>query len=135
MSGDIFTFYNTEPTTPFIIPLTLIHDARPKYKTIVIKIGAANSASSLGPITTYTYTIRNAPYTTALAGLSISNGKISFAITNLTDYATNHVLRCNDLASPNWETSHGFTGVSGQLNWSEPFSNGWDRVFYRTISE
>jgi hypothetical protein len=37
--------------------------------------------------------------------------------------------------APFWTTSHIFTGVSGQINWSEAFSNGWQKVFYWTLSE
>ena len=133
--GGLINFFNHKAPWPYLIPLTVFHDALPKRKTVVITLAPSSSVVTLGPITTFTYTIHNAPYQATLTGLSISNGMVSFGITNLSSSATNYVLRCHDLMAPFWTTSHIFTGVSGQINWSEAFSNGWQNVFYRTLSE
>ena len=135
MNGAQITFYGALSPSPYLIPFTVIHDSIPKTKTVILRLKPGSSVASLGPITTYTYTIHNAPYKTTLSGLAISNDTISFTITNLTASATNYVLRCHDLTDPLWATCHIFSGVSGQLQWAEPFSNGWDRVFYRVICE
>jgi len=133
--GGQIVFPGNFAPSPCLIPLKVIHDSIPKNKTIVFKLAPASSIVNLGPIDTFTCAIHNAPYKTALTGMTISNGMISFAITNLTDYATNYLLRCRDLVSQNWETSHIFTGVSGQIPWTETFTNGWDKAFYRVISQ
>jgi hypothetical protein len=129
------TFHGSLPPSPYLIPLTVIRDSVPKTKTVVFTLKPGSSVATLGSLATYTYTIHNPPYPTGLSGVSLSNGMISFAITNLTSIATNYVLRCHDLVSGPWTTSHIFTGVSGQHSWSEVWSNDWTRVFYRVISE
>jgi hypothetical protein len=60
MHGGIINFYGGYVPSPFIIPLTIIHDGVPKNKTVVIKLAPGNSIANLGPISTYTYTISNA---------------------------------------------------------------------------
>jgi len=132
--GAIIFYKNKEPA-PYLIPLTVFRDSIPKNKTIVFKLAPGSSVVNVGSPDTYTYTIRNAPYKTSLKGMSISNGAVSFSITNLTAYATNYVLRCHDLMAPHWVTSHVFTGVSGKMEWGEPMSNGWQKVFYKVSSE
>jgi hypothetical protein len=133
--GAMITFYGALTPSPYLLPLTVIHDAVPKTKTVVLKLIPGSSVASLGPVSTFTYTIHNAPYPTRLSGVAITNGMMSFCITNLTPLATNYVLQCHDLVSPIWTTSHIFTGSSGQFHWNEAISNGWDKVFYRVISE
>ncbi len=41
------------------IPLKILPDARTKSVTVVIKLSVENSVTSLGPITTFVYTITN----------------------------------------------------------------------------
>lgn len=133
--GGQIIFYGGMAPSPFLIPLTVFHDSIPKHKTVVFKLAPASSVVNLGAIDTFTYTLHNAPYKPSLAGMSLSNGMVSFSITNLTDYATNYVLRCHDLMAPSWTTSQIFTGVSGQMQWTEAFTHGWDKAFYRVICE
>jgi len=133
--GGQINFYGNKVPTPYLVPLTVVHDGIPKKKTVVFTLSPGSSVVNTGALSTYTYTIQNAPYKTYLTGMSTSNGTASFLITNLTDYATNYVLRSHDLTAPNWSTSHIFTGVSGQMQWAEEFSNGWSQVFYRVICE
>ncbi len=59
MHGGIINFYGGFAPSPFVIPLTIIHDGVPKNKTVVIKLAPGNSIANLGPISTYTYTITN----------------------------------------------------------------------------
>lgn len=135
MNAGRFTFYGSIPLSPYLIPLTIFHDSIPKNRTVVIKIAPGNSIAYPGLITTYTFTIRNTPYPTLLRNLILSNNSASFVITNLADYATNYILRSDDLAAPNWSTTHVFTGSSGQIEWTESISNSWNKVFYRVMSE
>ncbi len=138
MSGGKIVFYRGAVPEPFHIPLTVIRNSVVKNKTVVIKLVPTNSAGNLGPLSTFTYTILNPrppPDPTRLAALAVSNGSVSFVVSNLTASATNHVLRTFDLVSPEWTTVHTFSGLSGQTNWGELLSNAWPRVFYRVISE
>ena len=59
MHGGIINFYGGFVPSPFIIPLTILHDGVPKNKTVVIKLAPGNSVANLGAISTYTYTITN----------------------------------------------------------------------------
>jgi hypothetical protein len=60
MHGGIINFYGGYVPSPFIIPLTIIHDGIPKKKTVVINLAPGNSIANLGLISTFTYTISNA---------------------------------------------------------------------------
>lgn len=138
MHGGIISFYKFINPSPFLIPMTVIRDGVPKNRTVVIRIAPYNSVSSTGPIATYTYTISNpglVPDSVLIRGLAVSNGMVSFIMTNLTATATNYVLRTHDLVSASWVTGHVFTGVSGQMEWGEAMSNGWQKVFYKIISQ
>jgi hypothetical protein len=77
-----------------------------------------------------------APPPTVITGITLNNGLLSLAISNLTATITNRVLRCTDLIFPVWSTTCTFMAVSGQTNWAETCrSNQEDGVFYRIESE
>jgi hypothetical protein len=138
LSGGKIVFYRNTIPEPFLIPLTVIRNSVVKNKTVVIKLIPTNSAGNLGAISTYTHIISNPrppPDPTRLTALALSDGTVSFVISNVTASATNHVLRSFDLVTPVWATAHTFSGVSGQTNWGELISRDWPRVFYRVISE
>lgn len=138
MSGALLTFHGGVPPSPYLIPLTVIHDSVPKTRTVVIKLEPASSVATLGPVSTFTYTIENPglpPAPARITDLSVANSMLSFVITNLSASATNHVLRSSDLLAPAWSTIHTFTGVSGQTNWGEALSNEWEKAFYRVTTE
>lgn len=138
MSEALINFYGELAPAPYLIPVTIIRDSVPKNKTLILRLMAGSSVASVGTNNTFTYTIINprpAPRSTRIDNLSVSSGVVSFSITNLTAWATNYVLRCPDLLAPFWSTTHTFTGVSGQMPWAEALSNGWDKAFYRVISE
>jgi len=59
MSGGTVMFTRNVAPTPFVVPLTILHDGVKKTRTVVIQVGAANTVTHLGPIATYTYTIQN----------------------------------------------------------------------------
>jgi len=66
------------------------------------------------------------------AGVTITNGTINLAITNLTSYLTNFVERSLDPTSPgSWTTIDTFTDREGATNWSQTLSPGWTNAFYR----
>ena len=72
MHGGIINFYGGFTPAPFNIPLTIYHTGVPKNKTVVIKLMPGNSVASLGPISTFTYTIYNPP--PAVSVVSLTNG-------------------------------------------------------------
>lgn len=131
-SGGQFAFYKNIAPPPFLIPLTVIRNMVPKSRTVVIRLKPGSSIAALGPITTYTYTIRNPGV--QITDLVLSGGTASFGITNLYPGATNRVLRSRDLFSPLWTTSETFSVVSRHTNWSEPLSPPWTNVFCRILS-
>jgi hypothetical protein len=138
MSQAQITFYGPLSPAPYQVPITILHDGIPKTKTIMLRLEAGSSVATLGTNNVFIYTISNPktpPPGTFINGLTLSNNVASFSISNLTANATNYVLRCEDLTAPLWSTTHIFTGVAGQLPWSEGLSNGRPRAFYRIISE
>ena len=72
LHGGIINFYGGFVPTPFNIPLTIISNGVPKNKTVVIKLMPGNSVASLGPISTFTYTISNPP--PVVSAVSVTNG-------------------------------------------------------------
>lgn len=67
-TGGGTTFYGGQTPTPYLIPLKLLPTGQPKSKTVVFKLGPATSIVNMGPITTFTYTITNAPVPPPSAG-------------------------------------------------------------------
>ncbi len=59
MSGGTVMFLRNVVPTPFVVPLKILHDGVKKTRTVVIRVGAANTVTHLGPFATYTYTIVN----------------------------------------------------------------------------
>lgn len=59
MAGGTFTFNGGVVPTTQTIHLKILHDGIPKTRTVVIRLGAANTVTALGPISTFTYTIHN----------------------------------------------------------------------------
>lgn len=138
MSEALITFYGALPPSPRLIPISIIHDGVPKTRTLILRLEPGSSVASLGTNITFVCTITNPrmpPAKTRIAGASIADGAVSLSITNVTAGATNHVLRCGDLAFPLWSTAGTFTGVSGQMPWTEGISNTTGPTFYRVISE
>ncbi len=76
MHGGIINFYGGINPVPFNIPLTIISNGVPKNKTVVIKLMPGNSVASLGPISTFTYTISNPP--PAVSASRLTNGVFNF---------------------------------------------------------
>lgn len=59
MAGGRMTFYGGYAPTPQTIALRILPTGIPRTRTVVIKLSPASSIVNLGPMTTYTYTIRN----------------------------------------------------------------------------
>lgn len=65
--------------------------------------------------------------------VSVSNDFVRLAVTNLTSYLINYILRSTDLASTNSWTNVGvITGIDGASQWSEPLPA--TKAFYRIRS-
>lgn len=112
------TSYHGMPVVDTAIPY------QPDGKTPVLK-----------PAWDYLLLYSTVPPPAFISSAAIATGTMSFAISNLTETATNRVLRCYDLLSPVWSTACTFTATSGQTNWTEPLSNQWEKVFYKIESE
>jgi hypothetical protein len=61
MAGGSISFTGGQVPAPYLIPLKILPTGEPKSKTVVIKLGPASSIVNMGPVTTFTYTITNAP--------------------------------------------------------------------------
>ncbi len=69
MAGGSINFTGGQVPTPYLIPLKILPTGEPKNKTVVIKLGPASSIVNMGPTTTFTYTITNAPAPPPNAGV------------------------------------------------------------------
>ncbi len=69
MAGGSISFTGGQVPAPYLIPLKILPTGEPKSKTVVIKLGPASSIVNMGPITTFTYTITNAPTPPPNAGV------------------------------------------------------------------
>jgi len=59
MEGGTLSFYGGSVPVPQTIHLKILHDGVPKTRTVVIRLTAGNTITSVGPIATFTYTIQN----------------------------------------------------------------------------
>jgi len=71
----------------------------------------------------------------ALAGVSVVDGAVSFAISNLTVGVTNTIERSPDPAASGWAAVASFVAAGTSTNWSEPLPPGWTKAFYRLRSQ
>ena len=56
-------------------------------------------------------------------------------LSGLVPGATHRVRRSFTLHNPVWTDAAVIPGVAGPLDWSEPWSNGWDRVYYQVLRD
>ena len=110
MHGGIINFYGGFTPAPFNIPLTIFHTGVPKTKTVVIKLLPGNSVASLGPISTFTYTISNPP--PAVSGVSLTNG--IFSLTWPAVSAAHYTIESTPtLNPPLWTSRAPYTNLTG----------------------
>ena len=69
-----------------------------------------------------------------LLGATVSNGFISFGLTNLTAGATNVIERSPSLAPGTWSEVSSFIAGGIATNWSEPLPTNSTKAFYRLRS-
>ncbi len=129
MNGTSITFYGEFTPTPYLIPLTMIHNGVPKNKTVVLKLWPGSSIASLGPLDTFTYTISNPP--PPVSAVSVTNG-----IFNLTWPAVSAgrytIETTPTLNPPAWiplEPHTNLTGFNGDLKRSIPVDSATNRFF------
>ena len=110
MHGGIVNFYGGFTPAPFNIPLTIYHTGVPKNKTVVIKLIPGNSIASLGPISTFTYTISNPP--PAVSAGSVTNGVFNL-IWPAVSGAHYTIESTPSLNSPTWTSCAPHTNLTG----------------------
>lgn len=130
MSGGFLQFFANKPPIRRLIPLKIIRNSVPKNKTIVIKMGPGSSISSMGPITTFTYTITNAP--PPLSAINLSNGtlQLSWPAVAAARYT---IENTPNLSPPIWTavSPHtNLTGLDGTISRNVQVS-GSSNMFFR----
>ncbi len=70
-----------------------------------------------------------------LAGVSVADGAVWFAISNLTVGVTNTIERSPNPAANGWTAVASFVPAGTSTNWSEPLPPGWTKAFYRLRSQ
>ncbi len=114
MHEGIINFYGGFAPSPFIIPLTIIHNGVPKNKTVVIKLAPGNSVANLGPIATYTYTITN-PF--RITSLTRSNNtlNLTWASTASAPYTIESTPSLNPATWASLPPHTNLPGVAGSM--------------------
>jgi Calx-beta domain/Bacterial Ig domain/PKD domain len=114
-AGGSINFTGGQVPTPYLIPLKLLPTGEPKNKTVVIKLGPASSIVNMGPITTFTYTITNAPAPPPNAGV-IQFAQASYSVAESAGTVTLVATRTGSSsgsASGYYRTANG-TATAGQ---------------------
>ena len=129
MHGGIINFYGGFTPTPFNIPLTINHTGVPKNKTVVIKLMPGNSIASIGPISTFTYTISNPP--PVVSAVSVTNGV--FNLTWPAVSAAHYTIESSPtLSPPAWTaiaTHTNLTGLDGTMTRSISLGGATNEFF------
>ena len=129
MHGGIINFYGGINPVPFNIPLTIISNGVPKNKTVVIKLMPGNSVASLGPISTFTYTISNPP--PPVSAGSVTNGAFNFAWPAVG--AAHYTIESTPTLNPPAWTSRAphtnLTGINGMMTRSLSLGGATNEFF------
>ena len=129
MHGGIINFYGGFTPAPFNIPLTIISNGVPKNKTVVIKLMAGNSVASLGPISTFTYTISNPPPAVSVG--SVTNG--AYNLTWPAVSAAHYTIESTPTLNPPAWTSRAphtnLTGIDGTMTRSISLAGATNEFF------
>ena len=134
-AGGPVTFPGNVVPSPRTMSLIILPTGQPKNKTLVLKVGAGSSVANLSPITTYTYLITNPAPPPGISLTSWVNHQPTLRLTGLLPGATHRVRRSMSLVNPIWTDAAVFPGTNTPLDWSEPWSNGWERVYYQVLRE
>jgi len=129
MHGGIINFYGDFNPVPFNIPLTIFHTGVPGKRTVVIKLMPGNSVASLGPISTFTYTIDNPP--PAVNASSVTNGvfNLSWPAVSAAHYTIESTPTLNP---PTWTSRAPHTnlpGINGSMTRSITVSGATNEYF------
>ena len=114
-AGGSINFTGGQVPTPYLIPLKILPTGEPKNKTVVIKLGPASSIVNMGPTTTFTYTITNAPVPPPNAGV-IQFAQASYSVAETAGTVTLAATRTGSSsgsASGYYRTANG-TATAGQ---------------------
>jgi hypothetical protein len=134
-SGGQYTFTGGVAPTPRLLPLKILPTGQPQTRTVVLKVGIGSSVVNLSPLSTYTQTIINVPSAPNIARVALVNHQPTLQLTGLVPGAIHRVRRTFSLINPVWTDAALIPGVSGPLDWSEPWSNSWERVYYQVLRE
>ncbi|MFO1490254.1 MAG: hypothetical protein U1F87_04925 [Kiritimatiellia bacterium] len=70
-----------------------------------------------------------------LAALPLLNNQTTLRLSGLVPGATHRVRRSFTLHNPVWSDAAVIPCVAGPLDWSEPWSNSWDRVYCQVLRD
>jgi hypothetical protein len=129
MAGGGMAFYGGQVPVTHYIPLKILANGVPKNKSVVIKVGPASSIASVGPISTFTYTITNDFQITSLAQTNST-----LWLTWPGNPSARYTLEAaSALDAATWTNVSPFVqipGVNGAQSLSIPWQGGSNR-FYR----
>jgi hypothetical protein len=128
MRGGIITFYGGYVPSPFIIPLTIIHDGVPKNKTVVIKLAPGNSIANLGPLSTFTYTISNA-FPIVTIGKTNNSINLTWPSVPAAHYTIESTPSLNPAAWTSLPPHINLPGVVGSMTRSIPVGSATNEFF------
>lgn len=129
MSGASITFYGAQSPVPYNLPLKIIHDGVPKVKTVIIKLWPASSVATLGPLTTFTYTISNPPPPISSATLANGNLNLTWPAVSAGHYTIETTPTLNPPAWSELAPHTNLTGIDGLLQRSIPLDTATNRFF------
>jgi hypothetical protein len=131
LAGGQITFPLGMSPAPRSLSLRILHDGMPKTKTLVLKMGVANSVTNLGPLTTFTYVIANPFPVPGIRAATFADHTVSLQLHGLSPGLTHRIQRSMALENPTWQDAAVFPGTTETQAWSEPWSNQWERVYYK----
>ncbi len=128
MHGGIINFYGGFTPTPFNIPLTIYHTGVPKNKTVIIKLMPGNSVASIGPISTFTYTISNPPPAVS-AVVTNGNFSLTWPAVSAAHYTIESTPRLYPATWASFPPFTNLTGVQGSMTRSIPIGSATNEFF------
>ncbi|HUS35726.1 MAG TPA: PKD domain-containing protein [Verrucomicrobiae bacterium] len=129
MAGGYFPFFANKPPTTRTIPLKIIHNSVPKNKTVVIKMGPGSSISTMGPITTFTYTISNAPPQITAFSLNDGTVRLTWPAVAAARYTIEKALSLTPAVWSALSPHTNLTGIDGLIDRNVPATDGTPEFF------
>ncbi|SPE55171.1 exported hypothetical protein [Verrucomicrobia bacterium] len=74
-----------------------------------------------------------APAIPKISAITVTNGTVNLAITNLLPGFSNQIQRSLSFPVANWDPVDTFVSNSSQTNWLQPLTDAWPQAFYRLV--